>query len=88
MKRVGRMIAKGYSFSFGSDKICSKIGCSDGYITLKSIELLHSKWVNCIQDLYISKDITKKNNLKTKIAAFNYLLFSFFKDFFSDVDHF
>ena len=29
MKRVGRMIAKGYSFSLGSDKICSKIGCGD-----------------------------------------------------------
>lgn len=34
MKRVGRMIAKGYSFSFGGDKICSKIGCGYGYITL------------------------------------------------------
>ena len=83
INRVGSMIAKRYSFSFGSDKICSKIACDDGYITLKSIELLHSKWVNCIQDLQISKAITKKkkNHLKTKIAAFNYL-FSFFKDFF------
>ena len=82
------MIAKGYSFSLGSDKICSKIGCGDGYITLKSIEVLHSKWVNCIQDLYISKAITKKKiTSKLRLLPLITFFFLFLKIFFSDVDH-